>query len=746
MAMNDYFGQFTGHSLRGIALALCLLVFLPAGQAAAAVLAVVGDVQSLSDPPVSVVAGVTESDAGVIFFRERRNYELPTDVDVDIVDPGKVNGSLPLSPGTLPAGAWVDSYFLHADPATLDSSSVLGAPGTSYDPTSVLEYQGEDVVELLPDRHTVRIDWFSTIHVDQIRVITRGTPGFNYLGNFLHEVPYGGSTSPSTHVDHPFSNDQSGAFLFVTPIYHYVGTQLESPISIEKEVADPRWVIETTDGSDLPGHSWLAVLFADPSSDVYVHSATVANTIGNYTLLDHPDLNGDPNARILVEAREDGVVAPDGYLGVWYTGTQWSIFLQDSSSSMAVGATFNVLVLPDDGTSFVHTIAADDPLAGSVIDDPRLNGRGWVLPHITQVWNPDGGIGVYNDHPVSLTYDSFMERWRLRNTDFANPDHVWATPGSSYNIFVPPTPSFSIQHRPTPANSIDSLTFFEGELLDGTPAPILLETPNLSPRSGTGALNPRPTGVYLERALDPETWGIFNQDDTTDYPMDAVSNVFQLPMGLRTFVHEASARSIVSNWSVIEHATTRLRDRAFVFVTQQWAPGAAPTSGVYNDHNIGVWYDPTAEYWAVFNQDGSPMPEGASFNIFVAAPDDSYTYSRFVGPNDPAETAFVHVATLETLSGDTTTIDHELLNHQPDMQLMVTQRFGVPGSPGIFNDHPIAVDYDAGMGMWSIVNQDGADMPENAAFNVIPVPEPQGLWQLIAGLGLLAGLRRRNRS
>ena len=59
----------------------------------------------------------------------------------------------------------------------------------------------------------------------------------------------------------------------------------------------------------------------------------------------------------------------------------------------------------------------------------------------------------------------------------------------------------------------------------------------------------------------------------------------------------------------------------------------------------------------------------------------------------------------------------------------------------------IATRYDAAAGRWEIVNQDLAAMPIDAAFNVIPLPEPGSCALLSAGTALLGALaRHRSRS
>jgi len=64
---------------------------------------------------------------------------------------------------------------------------------------------------------------------------------------------------------------------------------------------------------------------------------------------------------------------------------------------------------------------------------------------------------------------------------------------------------------------------------------------------------------------------------------------------------------------VIDHLLANGNPRALLFVTPNWNPPGS--GGVYNNHSIGVWFN--GSRWEVFNQDFSPIPNGASFNISV---------------------------------------------------------------------------------------------------------------------------------
>lgn len=120
------------------------------------------------------------------------------------------------------------------------------------------------------------------------------------------------------------------------------------------------------------------------------------------------------------------------------------------------------------------------------------------------------------------------------------------------------------------------------------------------------------------------------------------------------------------------------------------------------DHNIGVWYEPERQRWAIFNQDRAPVSAGKTFKVFV-----------------PRESErLVHTATEGNVSGDATYIDDPLVNGKPDAEVSVTQNWNPGGGNGVYNDHPVGVRYDADRDRWAVYNEDGADVPEGAAFNV----------------------------
>jgi hypothetical protein len=81
------------------------------------------------------------------------------------------------------------------------------------------------------------------------------------------------------------------------------------------------------------------------------------------------------------------------------------------------------------------------------------------------------------------------------------------------------------------------------------------------------------------------------------------------------FVHRATPENIAGNNTYLDSPQINGDPNVVLYVTQNWNPGGG--AGTYNEHPIGVWYDPSLQRWAIFNQDLEAMPEGAAFNVAV---------------------------------------------------------------------------------------------------------------------------------
>ena len=182
---------------------------------------------------------------------------------------------------------------------------------------------------------------------------------------------------------------------------------------------------ETTDATEAPEGSVEGASF--------IHETTRANSRGDYTYISDPGIDGDPNAVVIARPAPDQPgPAYDHNVGVWYESgaEQWAIFNQDRTP-VPVGTAFEV-VLPPESASFVHEAALLNIIGNSTyLDDGLTNGEPEAVVSVTQNWNPGGGDGVYNDHPVATFYDEDVDRWAVYNRDDAPMPE-----GASFNVYV----------------------------------------------------------------------------------------------------------------------------------------------------------------------------------------------------------------------------------------------------------------------------------------------------------------------
>jgi hypothetical protein len=248
--------------------------------------------------------------------------------------------------------------------------------------------------------------------------------------------------------------------------------------------------------------------------------------------------------------------------------------------------------------SFVHeaTIANGAGNYVTYLDDPMLNGHPEAIVLATPNWNPPGGGGVYNNHPIGVWYNPFEEKWTVFNQDFAP-----ILDGSSFNIRV----GSGFLHQANPSNISSHVTTIDNPLSNNNPTAKVVVTPVWINGVGGVYVNHN-IGVYYWAAQGK--WAIYNQD-IAPMPNKAL---FHVLIG-EGFVHKAVQANISGHVTYIDSPQTNGKPEAKLIVTQNWNPNGQ--GGTYDDHAIGVYY--TGGKWAIFNQDFAAMPVNAAFNVVV---------------------------------------------------------------------------------------------------------------------------------
>ena len=175
---------------------------------------------------------------------------------------------------------------------------------------------------------------------------------------------------------------------------------------------------------DTPGNAKNADLHKPADEASFVHRATDENSRGDYTTyINDPSINGDEKAIVLVILSTDrgnsGDATYEHNIGVWYEGVnekKWAIFNQDRAAILG-GAAFQVVV-PPASQSFVHQAVPGNTISNcTYLDNPLTNGEPHAELSVTQNWNPGGGRGVYNDHPIGVVYDQDVQQWVIYNQE-----------------------------------------------------------------------------------------------------------------------------------------------------------------------------------------------------------------------------------------------------------------------------------------------------------------------------------------
>jgi hypothetical protein len=248
--------------------------------------------------------------------------------------------------------------------------------------------------------------------------------------------------------------------------------------------------------------------YADGELAAFTHTANASNSSGDYTLLDNPNSNGNPNAILSVTQNWNGSRTGGVYnnhnIGVWYTGSRWAIFNQDGAA-IPSGAQFNVAVYSAGSNAYVHQAMASNTSANSTyLDNSLLNGNSSAMVLVTAVY---GSTHTYNNHPVGVWYTG--SHWVVFNEDRAT-----MPTGATFNILLGPLPDSVIPngyfyvHHATSANTFGDYTILSDGFSDDQLGAMVFETHNWG---SAGIYNNHPTGVWYTSA----NWSIFNEDIAT---------------------------------------------------------------------------------------------------------------------------------------------------------------------------------------------------------------------------------------
>ncbi len=437
---------------------------------------------------------------------------------------------------------------------------------------------------------------------------------------FTHTTTAGNISGSLTVIDNAYLNNNPNALVFAIPAYNpggSGGSYHNHNVGVYYNPGAQRWGIYNEDGATMTAGSNFFVYVSHPSYDLaFEHVTTASSTIGNYTVLDHPQLNGNPNAVVNVIHR-----FPSGsgqyfnhVLGVWYSPSRqrWTIYMNESGTTMPDGYHFNVLVQANKETSFVLKATASNikPAPNDyvvVIDHPLLNNNPNAMVYAMHNWNPPGiSSNVIDNHPLGVLY--FSGRWTVYHTDF-QPIPL----NAAYNIFVtyPKANAYSVEVDDQ--NSTASTLHLNHSQLNSHADAVFFAIENFTPsESIVGYTYGYPT--YAAYDSGSGVWNILRVGGP-NYNDNQAYNVF-IPYG-NGFTHTVTADSKVApHITCINHPLTNGRRAAKVFAYVNGTPVGG--GGYYLNIPIGVYYNASRAQWCIYTENTSfDIPLGTVFNVFV---------------------------------------------------------------------------------------------------------------------------------
>jgi hypothetical protein len=234
---------------------------------------------------------------------------------------------------------------------------------------------------------------------------------------------------------------------------------------------------------------------------VYIQAAVDGNMAGHWTGIDH-DLSNDPNAFVFAVPNWNPPGGPQVYnkhlIGVWYTGSQWSVINQDMQP-MPQDAAFNIQIFTSGTNVFLHRATASNTSENwTTIDNPLAEDPD-ALVFVMPNWSPPDGNRKYNVHPIGVWYTG--TKWAIFNQDMAA-----MSVGASFNVQIVSSGMNAFVHTATASNTKDNWTAIDDPFAYD-PNKLVFVMPRSLPGED-GIRISHPIGVWYSGTK----WAVFNED------------------------------------------------------------------------------------------------------------------------------------------------------------------------------------------------------------------------------------------
>ena len=192
------------------------------------------------------------------------------------------------------------------------------------------------------------------------------------------------------------------------------------------------WYIKNEEGFNIDAGVSFHIMRAGINETAFAHGATTQNVDGYRTYMDHPDLNGNPDAIIVYSHMNTGVAGNDMITGVEYIDDddQWTIYNQDLSTSIPLGSEYFIVIPNQSSLSFIHTTNIFTTASSySIITHPDLNSNPNAKLFVSHNLTKSNNVFEKN---IGVFYHPQLERWTIIALDGSDMPN-----GIAFNVMIP---------------------------------------------------------------------------------------------------------------------------------------------------------------------------------------------------------------------------------------------------------------------------------------------------------------------
>ncbi len=231
-----------------------------------------------------------------------------------------------------------------------------------------------------------------------------------------HTVNTANADAQRTRLDYPILNNNTSKIIVASA--ELGASNKRNASALGMYYFANKWHIFNQSISLMQVDEIFNVLVSDATDpNAFVHEVSMANLTFSSSIsdLDHPSVNGKPNARIFVTAVwEKNSDFNNHPLGVVFFNNIWHVMNMDGAD-LPVGMKINVIVNTSNSSSFVYTtsatsISSDYSAMDHFVSNAKPNAKIFVTPYQGTSVSP-----VINPNIVGLWYSTSRTKWTVFN-------------------------------------------------------------------------------------------------------------------------------------------------------------------------------------------------------------------------------------------------------------------------------------------------------------------------------------------